>query len=42
MCKRGDASYNHEAYDLAESWCRLALHPIFANAGILNIGKLQR
>ena len=42
LCKRIDASYNQEAYEVASTWCRLSLHPIFANAGSLNIGKLQR
>ncbi|KAL8797191.1 MAG: hypothetical protein Q9195_000658 [Heterodermia aff. obscurata] len=42
LCKRVDTDFNQEAYDLAESWCRLSLHPIFASAGNLNMGKLQR
>ena len=42
LWKRIETSYNREAYEAAEDWCQLSLHPVFGSSGALNIGKLQR
>lgn len=42
LWKRIEASYNHDAYADAITWCHLALHKSFDKSGELNLGKIQR
>jgi hypothetical protein len=37
-----ESDYGQGQYDLAENWCRLALHKIFSNCGPANTSKLER
>ena len=40
--KRVEDNVNHIVLDLAENWCRLALHKAFENSGDLNKAKIAR
>ncbi|KAK4133190.1 SPO22-domain-containing protein [Trichocladium antarcticum] len=42
LWKKLESSYSQGQYDLAESWCQLALHTIFQNCGPGNTSKLER
>ncbi|WAO83090.1 Hypothetical protein NCS54_00027000 [Fusarium falciforme] len=42
MWKKLDASYAKREYDVAELWCRVALHPIFSSTGEMSQGKFAR
>lgn len=37
-----ESSYTLGQFDLAEKWCRLALHNAFQNSGAGNIAKIER
>ncbi|KAK2625835.1 hypothetical protein QTJ16_005147 [Diplocarpon rosae] len=40
--KRIESNYSQGQYDIAEKWCRLALHQIFSKSGELNMGRISR
>ncbi|KAL6357454.1 hypothetical protein LRP88_07621 [Fusarium phalaenopsidis] len=42
MWKKLDASYAKREYNVAELWCRVALHPIFSSTGEVSQGKFGR
>ncbi|KAF2712150.1 SPO22-domain-containing protein [Pleomassaria siparia CBS 279.74] len=42
LWKRVEAAYLQEQYAVAESWCRVCLHPLFDKAGELNKSKIGR
>ena len=37
-----DVAFDQEQFDFAESWCCLALHSLFENAGESNRAKISR
>lgn len=42
LWKRIEVTCGQQQYDIAESWCRLALHPVFGRSGWLNVAKIER
>ncbi|KAI0381571.1 SPO22-domain-containing protein [Hypomontagnella monticulosa] len=40
--KKVDASFNQGELDIAEKWCRVAMHPAFCNSGPANTAKIAR
>ncbi|KAK5656256.1 hypothetical protein OQA88_5018 [Cercophora sp. LCS_1] len=40
--KKLEANFAQGQFDLAEAWCRLALHSLFKNCGSGNVAKLER
>lgn len=42
LWKRIEAAYAQEHYEIAESWCRLAMHRVFEKSGELNRSKIAR
>ncbi|KAI9055545.1 hypothetical protein LZ554_000492 [Drepanopeziza brunnea f. sp. 'monogermtubi'] len=42
LWKRIESNYTSGKFDLAEKWCRLALHPIFQNSGESNTARISR
>ena len=42
LWKQTEAMFDQQQYDVAGSWCRLALHPVFGSSGWLNIAKIER
>ncbi|KUJ18222.1 SPO22-domain-containing protein [Mollisia scopiformis] len=40
--KHIESNYVQGQYDIAESWCRLALHRLFSNSGEINTARLSR
>ncbi|KAI9880695.1 MAG: hypothetical protein M1830_001328 [Pleopsidium flavum] len=42
LWKQIEMTCGQQQYDVAESWCRLALHPVFERSGSLNVAKIER
>lgn len=42
LWKRIESCFVQGLYDAAQSWCRLAMHDVFANSGELNHAKIAR
>ena len=42
LWKQIEAAFGQQQYDVAASWCRLALLPVFENCGWLNVAKIER
>jgi len=42
LWKQIEVTFSQQQYDVARSWCQLALHSIFASSGWLNIAKIER
>ncbi|KAF1997925.1 SPO22-domain-containing protein [Amniculicola lignicola CBS 123094] len=42
LWKRLEAAYSQNHHEVAESWCRLCLHPLFEKAGETNKTKIAR
>lgn len=42
LWKQIEVTYDQQQYDVAGSWCQLALHPVFGSSGWLNIAKIER
>ncbi|RDL39259.1 uncharacterized protein BP5553_03599 [Venustampulla echinocandica] len=42
LWKRIESNYAQGQYDIAEKWCRLALHPIFEKSGDVNMARISR
>lgn len=42
LWKRIESSYTSGQFDVAEKWCKLALHPIFEKSGGLNMARISR
>jgi len=42
LWKRIQAAYAQEQFDVAESWCRLAIHQLFQQCGDGNKSKIAR
>ncbi|KAF4637760.1 hypothetical protein G7Y89_g330 [Cudoniella acicularis] len=39
---RIESNYSQAQYEIAEKWCRLALHPIFEKSGDVSIARISR
>lgn len=42
LWKQIEVTFSQQQYDVATSWCQLALHSIFGSSGWLNIAKIER
>lgn len=42
LWKRIEAAYTQEQYEIAESWCKLAIHQVFEKSGEMNRSKIAR
>ena len=42
LWKQIEVTFNQQQYDVAGSWCQLALRPVFGSSGWLNIAKIER
>ncbi|KAL5321709.1 hypothetical protein ACEPPN_009669 [Leptodophora sp. 'Broadleaf-Isolate-01'] len=42
LWRRIESNYSLQMYDVAEKWCHLAMHQIFAKSGELNMARLYR
>lgn len=42
LWKQIEVTFDQQQYDVAGSWCQLALHAVFGSSGWLNIAKIER
>ncbi len=42
LWKQVEVMFSQQQYDVARSWCQIALHAIFESSGWLNIAKIER